>query len=235
MVHFYIFSNPRCTNATSMLMNKCSSHAQRLTVINNCKEILHNYRHTRCVTRYNCDPMDVFNVRKEKDGTVGYGEHRLVRWKVVCWVGYWFLWVVGAWVGWFIYLQQSADCGIGWCRICWCIIIWAAAWTTIKQVSNAVYLSPLFTLRTTLHTNKRRFRTGSHWPTRPASANHSVTENVWRATPEVRPACLGHKLKYSDCRKTGRFRTKPSDWVMPVVIWPWSLRQESRLRLWPDC
>ena len=99
MVHFYIFSNPRCTNATSMLMNKCSNHAQRLTVINNCKEILHNYRHTRCVTRYNCDPMDVFNVRKEKDGTVGYGEHRLVRWKVVCWVGYWFLWVVGAWVG----------------------------------------------------------------------------------------------------------------------------------------
>ena len=82
-----------------MLVNNCSSHAQRLMVINNCKEILHNYRHTRCVTQYNCDPMDVFNVSKEKDGKGGYGEHRLDRWKVVCWVGYWFLWVVGAWVG----------------------------------------------------------------------------------------------------------------------------------------
>ncbi|KAK7107464.1 hypothetical protein V1264_015388 [Littorina saxatilis] len=56
-----VHTNPKCTNATDILLNTCQSDAQRLLVINNCKTILHDQRHTECVTNYNCDPMDVFN------------------------------------------------------------------------------------------------------------------------------------------------------------------------------
>ena len=66
LLSLFLNRNPKCYNATDMLLNNCSSDAQRLLVINNCKTILHSLRHARCVTRYRCDPMDVFNVSKGK-------------------------------------------------------------------------------------------------------------------------------------------------------------------------
>ena len=57
-----VFSNPKCDSASSMLRNNCTSKNHRMLVINNCKMILNNPHHTKCFTRYNCDPMDVFNV-----------------------------------------------------------------------------------------------------------------------------------------------------------------------------
>ncbi|KAK7107465.1 uncharacterized protein [Littorina saxatilis] len=56
-----VHTNPKCSNATDILLNTCQSDAQRLHAINNCKDILHSQKHTKCVTNYNCDPMDVFN------------------------------------------------------------------------------------------------------------------------------------------------------------------------------
>ncbi|XP_070189734.1 uncharacterized protein [Littorina saxatilis] len=56
-----VHTNPKCSNATDILVNTCQTDAQRMFVINNCKTILHSQRHTECVTNYNCDPMDVFN------------------------------------------------------------------------------------------------------------------------------------------------------------------------------
>ncbi|KAK7107461.1 uncharacterized protein [Littorina saxatilis] len=52
-------TNPKCANATMMLTEMCTEQ-QRKTAIITCGQILSSLKHTKCLTKYTCDPMDVF-------------------------------------------------------------------------------------------------------------------------------------------------------------------------------
>jgi len=53
-------TNPKCDNATSLMLDMCDSDEMRVEAMRTCTQILRSNKHTKCVTKYACDPMDVF-------------------------------------------------------------------------------------------------------------------------------------------------------------------------------
>ncbi|XP_076462134.1 uncharacterized protein LOC143294642 [Babylonia areolata] len=51
--------NPKCVNATRIMTEECNDKQKREAMIT-CTQILASYKHTKCVTKYSCDPMDTF-------------------------------------------------------------------------------------------------------------------------------------------------------------------------------
>ncbi|KAL8616771.1 hypothetical protein ACOMHN_017808 [Nucella lapillus] len=52
-------TNPKCSAATDIMTLDCTEEQRRQAMVT-CTQILSSYQHTKCLTKYNCDPMDVF-------------------------------------------------------------------------------------------------------------------------------------------------------------------------------
>jgi len=66
LIHYDVFTNteivqtnPKCANATRLMTEVCTEE-QRLEAVMTCGQILSSKRHTQCITKYSCDPMDTF-------------------------------------------------------------------------------------------------------------------------------------------------------------------------------
>jgi len=66
LIHYDVFTNteieqtnPKCANATRLMTEECSE-SQRIEAVMTCGQILSSKRHTQCITKYSCDPMDSF-------------------------------------------------------------------------------------------------------------------------------------------------------------------------------
>ena len=66
---FHVSRNPLCEEATNILVNNCTKEAGKLA-ITTCKQILHSQSHLECVTKYSCDPMEVYVVSTRGSGDV---------------------------------------------------------------------------------------------------------------------------------------------------------------------
>ena len=54
-------SNSLCKDATYILLDNCTAETRKLA-ITTCKQILHSTNHMKCVTKYACDPMEIYVV-----------------------------------------------------------------------------------------------------------------------------------------------------------------------------
>ena len=66
---FHVSRNPLCEEATNILVDNCTEEARTLA-ITTCKQILHSQSHVECVTKYSCDPMEVYVVSTRASGDV---------------------------------------------------------------------------------------------------------------------------------------------------------------------
>ena len=66
---FHVSRNPLCEEATKILVDNCTEEARKLA-ITTCKQILHSQNHVECVTKYSCDPMEVYVVSTRASGDV---------------------------------------------------------------------------------------------------------------------------------------------------------------------
>ena len=66
---FHVSRNPLCEEATKILVDNCTEEARKLA-ITTCKQILHSQSHVECVTKYSCDPMEVYVVSTRASGDV---------------------------------------------------------------------------------------------------------------------------------------------------------------------
>lgn len=67
-LYYHLFMNEdvtqmdgRCIDAVNILNDNCTSFDERLDALKHCEQIIAGGRHTECVTKYSCDPMDIFN------------------------------------------------------------------------------------------------------------------------------------------------------------------------------
>ncbi|GLS81919.1 hypothetical protein GCM10007893_27660 [Paracoccus marinus] len=59
--HLVQQTNEKCQEAVNIFRDTCDTFDKTLRALKHCHEILTSASHTLCVTRFSCDPMDVFN------------------------------------------------------------------------------------------------------------------------------------------------------------------------------